>query len=63
MAEGATVITDEKNKEFYQNVFLAPQPRSLSPDRLSEFPFGTTGPGTLSLQTFTDRYTIADSQS
>ncbi len=62
VAEGATVITDEKNKEFYQNVFLAPQPRSLSPDRLSEFPFGTTGPGTLSLQTFTDRYTIADSQ-
>jgi hypothetical protein len=37
-----------------------PQPRSLSPDRLSQFPFAPTGPGTLSLQTFTDRYTVGD---
>jgi glyoxylase-like metal-dependent hydrolase (beta-lactamase superfamily II) len=62
VAEGATVITDDHNREFYRRVFLVPQPRSLSPDRLSQFPFGTTGPGTLSLQTFTDRYTIADAQ-
>jgi glyoxylase-like metal-dependent hydrolase (beta-lactamase superfamily II) len=60
VAEGATVVTDERNRNFYQRVVLAPQPRSLSPDRLSEFPFATTGPGTLSLQTFTDRYTIGD---
>jgi glyoxylase-like metal-dependent hydrolase (beta-lactamase superfamily II) len=60
VAEGATVITDERNKDFYQNVVLAPQPRTLSPDRLSQFPFAKTGPGTLALQTFTDRYTIAD---
>jgi len=60
VAEGATVITDDRNKDFYRNVVLAPQPRSLSPDRLSQFPFATTGPGTLALQTFTDRYTIAD---
>ncbi len=60
VAEGATVITDEKNKDFYRNVVLAPQPRSLSPDQLSEFPFGTTGPGTLSLQTFNDRTTVGD---
>jgi len=57
LAEGATVITDDRNKDFYHNVVLAPQPRSLSPDRLSQFPFATTG---LALQTFTDRYTIAD---
>jgi glyoxylase-like metal-dependent hydrolase (beta-lactamase superfamily II) len=60
VAEGATVITDDRNKEFYRDVVLAPQPRSLKPDRLSQFPFATTGPGTLALQTFTDRYTIAD---
>jgi glyoxylase-like metal-dependent hydrolase (beta-lactamase superfamily II) len=59
-AEGATIVTDEKNRDFYHNVILAPQPRGLNPDRLSQFPFATTGPGTLSLQTFTDRYTIAD---
>jgi len=60
VAEGATVVTDDRNKDFYRNVVLAPQPRSLSPDRLSQFPFAATGPGTLALQTFTDRYTIAD---
>jgi glyoxylase-like metal-dependent hydrolase (beta-lactamase superfamily II) len=61
-AEGATVITDERNKDFYQKVVLAPQPRTLSPDRLSQFPFAPTGPGPLPLQTFTDRYSITDGQ-
>jgi glyoxylase-like metal-dependent hydrolase (beta-lactamase superfamily II) len=60
VAEGATVITDERNKEYYQNVVLAPQPRTLEPDRLSRFPFAKTGPGTLALQTFADRYSIGD---
>jgi glyoxylase-like metal-dependent hydrolase (beta-lactamase superfamily II) len=60
VAEGATVIADERDKDFYQNVVLAPQPRTLGPDRLSEFPFAKTGPGTLALQTFADRYSIAD---
>jgi glyoxylase-like metal-dependent hydrolase (beta-lactamase superfamily II) len=60
VAEGATVITDDKNRNFYQRVVLAPQPRSLQPDRLSQRPFAPTGPGMLELQTFTDRYTISD---
>ena len=60
MAEGATVITDDKNRNFYQRVVLAPQSRSLQPDRLSQRPFAPTGPGTLELQTFTDHYTISD---
>ena len=60
VAEGATVITDDKNRNFYQRVVLAPQSRTLQPDRLSTRPFAPTGPGTLELQTFTDRYTISD---
>ncbi|MBV9971434.1 MAG: MBL fold metallo-hydrolase [Xanthobacteraceae bacterium] len=60
VAEGATVVTDDKNKEFYRDEVLVPQPRSLSPDRLSQFPFAATGPGTLALQTFTDRTTVGD---
>ncbi len=60
VAEGATVVADDKDRNFYQRVVLAPQPRSLSPDRLSQFPFATTGPGTNALQTFTDRTTIGD---
>jgi glyoxylase-like metal-dependent hydrolase (beta-lactamase superfamily II) len=62
VAEGATVITDDRNRDFYQQVVLAPQPRSLSPDKLSQFPFAPTGPGTLALQTFSDRYSISDGQ-
>jgi glyoxylase-like metal-dependent hydrolase (beta-lactamase superfamily II) len=60
VAEGATVITDDKNRNFYQRVVLAPQPRSLQPDRLSQRPFAPTGPGMLALQTFTDNYTLSD---
>src|SRR5712671_6332184 len=60
VAEGATVITEEKNREFYKNVVLAPQSRTLLPDRLSQRPFAPTGPGQLMLQTYADTYTISD---
>jgi glyoxylase-like metal-dependent hydrolase (beta-lactamase superfamily II) len=60
VAEGATVITDDRNRNFYQRVVFAPQSRTLSPDRLSTRPFAPTGPGTLALQTFTDHYAITD---
>jgi len=60
VAEGATVITDEKNRNFYQRVVLAPQSRTLSPDRLSQRPFAPTGPGQLNVQGFTDNYTLSD---
>ena len=32
-AEGATVITDEHNKDYFQKVVLGPQSRTLEPDR------------------------------
>jgi glyoxylase-like metal-dependent hydrolase (beta-lactamase superfamily II) len=60
VAEGATVITDERNRNFYQRVVLAPQSRTLSPDRLSQRPFAPTGPGQLTVQAFTDQHTISD---
>ena len=60
VAEGATVVADNADRNFYERVVLAQQPRALGPDRLSKFPFAKTGPGTLALQTFTDGYTIGD---
>ena len=36
IAEGATVITQEMNKAYYQQIFKAP--RTLNPDRLSQSP-------------------------
>ena len=59
-AEGATVITDDRNRSFYEQVVLAPQSRTLLPDRLSQRPFAPTGPGTHMLQTFSDQFTISD---
>ena len=59
-AEGATIVTQESNKDFYERIVLAPQPRSLSPDRLAKFPFATTGPGPQKLETFAERHAISD---
>src|SRR6266849_4365507 len=59
-AEGATIVTNELNKDFFERVVLVPQPRALSPDRLSRFPFATTGPGPGKLETYRDRYAISD---
>ena len=59
-AEGATIVTHESNKDFYERIVLAPQPRSLSPDRLANFPFATTGPGPQRLETFAERHAISD---
>src|SRR5258708_7029155 len=61
-AEGATVITDDHNKDYFQKVVLGPQSRAIEPDRLSQFAFAPTGPGPLMLQTFTDQYQISDGQ-
>ena len=59
-AEGATIVTNEQNKNFYERVILVPQPRSLSPDRLSMTPFATTGPGPGKLETYRERHAISD---
>ena len=59
-AEGATIVTNEMNRDFFERVVLVPQPRSLSPDRLSLFPFATTGPGPGKLETYRDRQAISD---
>ena len=35
VAEGATVVTNRMNREFYEKVVFSPAPRTLEPDRLS----------------------------
>jgi glyoxylase-like metal-dependent hydrolase (beta-lactamase superfamily II) len=35
VAEGATVITHQGNREFYENTLLYPAPRTVEPDRMS----------------------------
>jgi len=38
VAEGATIVTHERNRQFYEKVFFAPSPRTLQPDRLAVYP-------------------------
>jgi glyoxylase-like metal-dependent hydrolase (beta-lactamase superfamily II) len=34
VAEGATIVTHQANRDFYEKVFFSPAPRALQPDRL-----------------------------
>ena len=52
MAEGATVVTHQINRSFYERVFTAP--RTLNPDRLSKSPRKPT------FDTMTDRKVLTD---
>jgi glyoxylase-like metal-dependent hydrolase (beta-lactamase superfamily II) len=61
-AEGAIIVTHEHNRQFLENVVLTPQSRNLSPDRLSLFPFATTGPGPIPIETVSERHAISDGQ-
>lgn len=54
VAEGAVVVTHERNRAFYQNVVLRPGLRMLQPDRLSRFPRAAT------LETLSQRYVLSD---
>jgi hypothetical protein len=61
-AEGAIIVTQDRNRAFLENIVLAPQSRSLAPDRLSQFPFGTTGPGPIPIETVSEQHAISDGQ-
>ena len=52
VAEGATVVTHQINKSFYERVFTAP--RTLNPDRLARSPRKPT------FETMTDRKVLTD---
>jgi glyoxylase-like metal-dependent hydrolase (beta-lactamase superfamily II) len=59
-AEGATIITHESHRQFFQQIVFAPQPRTLEPDRLSLFPPATTGPIPVYFETMTENYALSD---
>jgi len=54
VAEGATILTHERNREFYEKVFFAPSPRTLQPDRLAMYPRAP------SFETVNQRYALTD---
>jgi glyoxylase-like metal-dependent hydrolase (beta-lactamase superfamily II) len=62
VAEGATVVTHESNRDYYNRVVFAPRVQTLDPDRLSLHPFATTGPGPVPLELVSDRSFISDGE-
>ena len=60
VAQGATVITHESNRQFYRDIVFSPQPRTLMPDSLSLFPPATTGPIPNYFETMTQKYALSD---
>ena len=60
VAEGATVVTHAANKDFYQNVFFYPAPRTIEPDLLStRYPYARTDRAA-SIEPVSDKYVITD---
>jgi glyoxylase-like metal-dependent hydrolase (beta-lactamase superfamily II) len=60
VAQGATVITHEQNRDLYERVFFYPAPRTLQPDTLSMLNPWFAGNRTRSVQTLTTKYTVSD---
>lgn len=60
VAQGATVVTHEQNRDFYERIFFYPSPRMIQPDRLSTLNPWFAGNRTRSLQTLTAKHTLSD---
>jgi glyoxylase-like metal-dependent hydrolase (beta-lactamase superfamily II) len=60
VAQGATVVTHAANREFYEQVFFYPSPRTLEPDLLSaRYPW-FRGNRVPAIETVTSKYVISD---
>jgi glyoxylase-like metal-dependent hydrolase (beta-lactamase superfamily II) len=61
LAQGATIVTAEGNRDFYQDVMFAPLPRTLQPDRLSlYYPNFATSRRPAPFETVNTKYVISD---
>jgi glyoxylase-like metal-dependent hydrolase (beta-lactamase superfamily II) len=54
VAEGATIVTHARNRDFYERVVFSPAPRTLQPDRLSLMPRAPV------FETLNERYAVSD---
>jgi glyoxylase-like metal-dependent hydrolase (beta-lactamase superfamily II) len=61
LAQGATIVTHQGNREYYENVLFNPAPRTLQPDRFSTFyPYFVGGRRPLPIETVGQKYVISD---
>ncbi len=61
LAQGATIITHQANREYYENVLFTTAPRTLQADRFSTFyPYFSGGRRPLPIETVNQKYVISD---
>ncbi len=61
LAQGATIVTHQANKEYYENVLFSTAPRTLQPDRFSTYyPYFSGGRRPLPIETVNQKYVISD---
>src|SRR2546425_2627103 len=61
LAQGATIVTHQANKEYYEQVLFNPAPRTLQPDRFSTYyPYFSGGRRPLPIETVNQKYVLSD---
>jgi glyoxylase-like metal-dependent hydrolase (beta-lactamase superfamily II) len=61
LSQGATIVTHQGNRDFYQEVMFHPGLRSLSPDRLAMFyPMFATSRRPAPIETINQKYVVSD---
>ena len=61
LAQGATIVTHQANKEYYENVHFSTAARTLQPDRFSTYyPYFSGGRRPLPIETVNQKYVISD---
>jgi glyoxylase-like metal-dependent hydrolase (beta-lactamase superfamily II) len=61
LAQGATIVSHQANREFLENVLFSPGPRTMMPDRFSTYyPYFSGGRRPLPIETVNQKYVISD---
>ena len=61
LAQGATIVTHQANREYYEQVLFNPAPRTLQPDRFSTYyPYFSGGRRPLPIETVNQKYVLSD---
>jgi glyoxylase-like metal-dependent hydrolase (beta-lactamase superfamily II) len=61
LAQGATIVTHQGNREYFEAVHFNPAPRTLQPDRFSTYyPYFVAGRRPLPIETVNQKYVISD---
>jgi glyoxylase-like metal-dependent hydrolase (beta-lactamase superfamily II) len=61
LAQGATVVSHQANREFLENVLFSPAPRTMMPDRFSTYyPYFSGGRRPLPIEWVNQKYVISD---